>query len=83
MRSQRGAEVCRALGVARGSKKHLRETVGPRLRPGCRRQRLRLESTSHPSPEAALLPTSRAAAPPSIPTKHVNGREQVPVARFN
>lgn len=33
--------------------------------------------------EAALLPVSRAAAPPSIPTNHIIRREQVPVACVN
>lgn len=42
-----GVELCRALGPAHRSKKHLCETVG--LRPRHRRQRLRLESTSRPS----------------------------------
>lgn len=51
VRSQEEVEACRALGPAHGSKKHLCETVGPRLRPHRRRQRLPLESTSHPSPQ--------------------------------
>lgn len=63
MRSQGGVEVCRALGPAHGSKKHLCGTMGPKLRPRRRRQRLHLESTSRPSPGKGR----RGRPPPHLP----------------
>lgn len=85
--SQEEVEACRALGLAHGSKKHLCETVGPRLRPHRRRQDCPWRALAAPAHrranETVLLPTSQAAALPSIPTNHVNRRERVPVVRFN
>lgn len=55
---RRGVEVCRALRPAHTSEKHLDETMGPRLRPHRRRQRLHLESTSRPMAGLARPPSS-------------------------